>query len=273
MSCGHRLGWLDAQTLLGTTVNACLPSVQARHATDATSTETQLKLLEARSRNTPSTTPYRKTALVNIRIFDGWRIGDPTSVAIDGDSITFDLRNARNIIDGQGGVLLPGLIDSDIHLSQMASLETLISYGVTTAMNMGCDNYTLCAALREQLGLTSVFNVGQAAVKPKSTHATVFGAHGYVTSSSQAEGFVRSVFGNGSDYMKLISESNGFGQDINDALVNATYAQGGVSMTHAQDHQSYKVAVASRTDGLQHVPYNIPLTQEMAHRISLPLGA
>ncbi|KAK3616752.1 hypothetical protein LTR56_025744 [Elasticomyces elasticus] len=215
----------------------------------------------------PSSIPYRKTAVLNVRIFDGWRIGEPTNIAIDGDSITFDLRNARNIIDGQGGVLLPGLIDSHIHLSQMASLETLISYGVTTAMNMGCDNYTLCAALREQPGLTSVFNAGQAAVKPNSTHATVFGAHGYVTSPSQAEEFVAAVFGNGSDYMKLISESNGFGQDIHDALVNATHAQGGVSMTHAQDHAGYEVAVASRTDGLQHVPYDIPLTQEMAYRI------
>ncbi|KAK5745027.1 hypothetical protein LTR17_001778 [Elasticomyces elasticus] len=224
----------------------------------------------------PSTIPYRKTVLRNVRIFDGWRIGEPTNLAIDGDSITFDTRNARNTIDGQGGVLLPGLIDSHIHLSQMASLETLIGYGVTTAMNMGCDNYTLCAAFREQPGLTSVFSAGQAAVKPNSTHATVFGAHGYVTSPSQAGAFVDAVFGNGSDYvqafpndsqMKLISESNGFGQDIHDALVNATHAQGRVSMTHAQDHNSYLVAVASRTDGLQHVPYDIPLTQEMAHRI------
>ncbi|TKA79335.1 hypothetical protein B0A55_03451 [Friedmanniomyces simplex] len=252
--------------LLGASVNACLPSHRARHETDASHTETQLKLLEARSQSV-STQSTGKTALTNVRILDGWRIGEPTNVIIDGDSITFDASNVRSTIDGEGGVLLPGLIDSHIHVNRLASLETLTSYGVTTAMNMGCDNYTLCSALHDQPGLTTLFNAGQAAAAPNSTHATVFGAHGYVNSTSQAPEFVANVFRNGSDYMKLISEPNGFSQAIHDALVNATHALGRVAMTHAQDYGSYEVAIRSQTDGLQHVPFDIPLTQEMARRI------
>lgn len=213
------------------------------------------------------TPPTVKTALTNVRIFDGTRIRENSTVYIDGDIITFDPRNCHNTINGEGGVLLPGLIDSHAHVNSVASLETLSSYGVTSVMSMGCSNYTLCAALREQIGLTSFFTAGIGAVGPNSTHAKIFGATGFVTTPLQAPGFVSNVFGNGSNYMKLIAESNGFSQEIHNALVSATHAAGKVAMTHAQDYDSYEVAIKSKTDGIQHVPCDIPLTREMAHRI------
>ncbi|KAJ5117610.1 hypothetical protein N7448_011242 [Penicillium atrosanguineum] len=167
----------------------------------------------------------------------------------------------------RGGFLLPGLIDNHIHLSRLDSLETLTSYGVTTAMNMGCSNYTLCSAFREQVGLTSFFTAGESAVAPNSTHATVFGAKGLVYSPSEAPEFVANVFGNGSNYMKLIAEGNGFNQATHNALVSATHALGKVSMTHCEDFASYTVAICSRTNGLQHVPFDIPVSEEMVQRI------
>lgn len=243
--------------------DGCLPGHQARDISSA-HVETQLKLLQARSQSAP---PTSKTALINVRVFDGWSIGTPSTVVIDGDKITFDTRHVQKTIDGKGGVLLPGLIDSHIHLSSLASLETLSSYGVTTAMNMGCDNYTLCSAFREQVGLTSFFSAGESAVAPNSTHAIVFGVKSLVHSPSQAPEFVADVFKSGSDYMKLIAESNGFNQATHNALVSATHALGKVSMTHAQDYASYQVAIGSKTNGIQHVPFDVPLTEEMAQVI------
>jgi imidazolonepropionase-like amidohydrolase len=256
--------YLSLIALLHSSVDACLSGHQAQHGISSSHIETQLKLLGARSQ---SPLPTGKTALTNVRVFNGWSIGKPSTVVIDGDSITFDLRNVQNTIDGEGGVLLPGLIDSHIHVASLASLQNLSSYGVTTVMNMGCSNYTLCSALRNQVGLTSFFTAGEGAVAPNSTHATVFASRGFVYSPSQAQQFVANVFGNGSEYMKLISEPNGFDQAIHDALVNATHALGKVSMTHAQDYGSYEVAIRSRTNGLQHVPFDVPLTEEMAQRI------
>jgi imidazolonepropionase-like amidohydrolase len=255
--------YLFLTALLYPSVNGCLSRHQAQHELSASYIETQLKLLEARNQSPPT----GKTALTNVCVFDGWGIGEPTTVVIEGGSITFDPRDVQNTIDGEGGVLLPGLIDSHIHLSSVASLEILSSYGVTTAINMGCSNYTLCSALRDQIGLTSFFSAGEGAVAPNSTHATVFGSQGFVYSPSQAPEFVADVFGNGSDFMKIISEPNGFNQATHDALVSATHALGKVSMTHAQDYGSYEVAIRSRTNGLQHVPFDISLTEEMAQRI------
>jgi imidazolonepropionase-like amidohydrolase len=256
--------YLFLTALLSPTIDSCISNHQAEHKTDASYIEIQLKLLGARSQSKP---PTGKTALTNVRVFDGWGIGEPSTVVIDGDSITFDPRDVQNTINGEGGVLLPGLIDSHIHLSSLASLETLNSYGVTTAMNMGCFNYTLCLALRNQTGLTTVFSAGESAVAPNSTHAVVFGSQGLVYSPSQAPEFVANVFGNGSNYMKIVSEPNGFSQATHNALVSATHALGKVSMTHAQDFGSYEVAIRSKTDGIQHVPFDIPLTMEMAQNI------
>jgi hypothetical protein len=87
----------------------------------------------------------------------------------------------------------------------------------------------------------------------------MFGSRGFVYSPNQAPEYVANVFGNRSDYMKLISENNGFDQATHDALVNATHALGKVCMTHAQDYGSCEVAIRSRTDGLQHVPFDVPL--------------
>jgi imidazolonepropionase-like amidohydrolase len=250
--------------LLWPLVNGCLSGHQAPYEINTSHIEKQLKLLRTRSKSTP---PTGKTALKNVRIFDGWGIGEPGTVFIEGDSITFDPRHVQNTIDGEGGCLLPGFIDSHVHLSSLASLETLTSYGVTTVMNMGCSNYTLCLAMRDQVGLTSFFTAGEGAVAPNSTHSTVFGATGLVYSPFQASEFVANVFGNGSNYMKLIAEPDGFNQATHDALVSATHALGKAAMTHAQDYGSYEVAIRSKTDGIQHVPCDIPLTEEMAQRI------
>lgn len=259
--------YLFLSALLCSSAHGCLSGHHTRNEVDGSHIERQLKLLRARSRTTPSMPPINKTAITNVRVFDGWGFGEPSTVVIHGDSITFDTRHVQHTIDGEGGFLLPGLIDSHIHLGRLDSLETLTSYGVTSVMNMGCSNYTLCAAFREQVGLTSFFTAGEGAVAPNSTHAKVFGATGFVYSPSQAPGFVANVFGNGSDYMKLIAEGDGFKQATHDALVRATHALGKVSMTHCQDFASYEVAIRSKTNGLQHVPFDIPISDDMVQRI------
>jgi imidazolonepropionase-like amidohydrolase len=68
-----------------------------------------------------------KTALINVRIFNGHLVQEPRSVFIDGDTISFDADDFKSasVVDGQGGILLPGLIDSHCHVSSLADLENL----------------------------------------------------------------------------------------------------------------------------------------------------
>ena len=83
-----------------------------------------------------------KIALTNVRVFDGERLLEPATVVIDGDRIGGDQAGARTW-DGGGGVLLPGLIDCHIHLTDDATLAALARHGVTTALDMGTDHRSL----------------------------------------------------------------------------------------------------------------------------------
>ena len=82
--------------------------------------------------------PSQKTVIVNVRVFDGYKVGDATTVAIEGDKIiaSSDVVGAQRV-DGEGGVLIPGLINSHCHIEYEAKLKTLPTYGVTTALDMG----------------------------------------------------------------------------------------------------------------------------------------
>ena len=79
-------------------------------------------------------------------VIEGALIGSGPGVAqvIDGDLV----------IDGEGGVLLPGLIDAHVHLHGRHSLEQLAGFGVTTALDMACAPPELVDALRGTPGLT-----------------------------------------------------------------------------------------------------------------------
>jgi imidazolonepropionase-like amidohydrolase len=208
-------------------------------------------------------------ALVNVRVFDGYLIQKPSTVIMDGDVICTDAENIDSVVDGQGGILIPGLIDSHCHPASIAELEALSSFGVTTAMSMSCPSYPLCESLRNQVGLTSFFTGGRAATAPNSSHAILFNVpkNELVSSPSQAPQFVANVFNNGSDFMKLVAESNGLDQNTQNALVAETHKLGKKAMTHAADFHSYNQAIISKTNGIQHIPLDKTVTHDMIKQI------
>ena len=86
-----------------------------------------------------ATAPNQKTAIINVRVFDGHEVGrDSTTVVIDGDRIVSasNAEGAGTIVDAEGGVLIPGLIDSHCHVDTEAKLKALPTYGITTALDM-----------------------------------------------------------------------------------------------------------------------------------------
>lgn len=103
---------------------------------------------------------------------------------------------------------------------------------------------------------TSFFTAGYPAVAPNSTHALFLPLkpESQISSTSQAS-FVSGVFNNTSSWVKLLAESNGLSQEIQNALVSSTHALGKQSMTHAVDIHSYNQAILSKIDGIQHMVF------------------
>jgi len=103
------------------------------------------------------------------------------------------------------------------------------------------------------------------ATSPGSTHAIIlqYPLNVLISSPDQAEGFVANRVGNGSNYIKLVAESNGMTQAEHNAIVYQAHQFGQRSTTHAADYNSYAQAIASGTDSIQHSPKDKVITQDM----------
>ena len=267
-----KYGILAGILALPAIVNACVAHGGAslrRRAEDH-------ELAHIRKRRIPAA-PEETVAVTNVQVFDGTQISGPSTVIINGEYIAAVVPFAfgqtpvpgAQIIDGQGGVLLPGLIDNHCHPGSLDDLTNLISYGVTTAIGMACLSYDICNALKNQTGLTSFITTGLAAIAPGSPHAILFGTpiEDTISSPAQAPQFVANVFGNHSAFLKMVAEQGGPSQDTLNALVQYTHQAGHVSTTHATTIATYNQAITSLTDSIQHVPDDSVLTTAMVQKI------
>ena len=208
-----------------------------------------------------------KIALTNVRVFDGERLLEPTTVVIDGDRIGGDQAGARTW-DGGGGVLLPGLIDCHIHLTDDATLSALARYGVTTGLDMGTWPPELVASLRERPGVTDVRSSGASATSPASAHAKRMGrAQGLVADPGEARAYVARRVAEGVDYIKIIIDLPGFDEPTVRALVEAAHAHGLRTIAHAATRDAVLLAQAGGVDVLTHAPIDRPLEDSAVQRV------
>lgn len=221
--------------------------------------------IEAYSRRSVASIPA-KTAIHNVRVFTGSCMSAPRTITFDeqgyfidaDDTVPGSTPAARNI-DGAGQFLIPGLMDAHAHVQSMEGLANMTAYGVTTVFNMNCANYTSCAALQAHGGtggLARFQTAGQAAVSAGGRLARVLGLPpsaqlGPGANLSQA---VATALDAGADFYKITVEVGGLDLATQQQLVAETHRRGGKTMTHAADPASYALAVASGSDGLQHVP-------------------
>ncbi|RFU25642.1 hypothetical protein B7463_g10691, partial [Scytalidium lignicola] len=253
-------------------VLAALRSIYAcPHNTHASDIDVRALEQEAIARRHSISPPRNKTAIINVRIFDGYKLLDPGTVIIDGDMIGHpdDEYDIDIIVDAQGRVLIPGLMDSHLHVMNLTSLKQLSSYGITTAFNMACFSYPQCDAVRDQTGLTSIYTAGLPAIGPGSDHARQhnLSSSQTINNVSQAQEWVSWAFNNGSDYMKITAEGNGPNQETQNAIVQDVHSAGKKSMTHASFLQYYSQAITSKTDGIQHTVSDAPMTHSMIQQL------
>ena len=195
-----------------------------------------------------------KIALTNVRVFDGERLGEPATVVIDGRRIGGDPAGARTQ-DGGGRVLLPGLIDSHVHLTDEATLTALARNGVTTALDMGTEPPELVASLRHRDGVTDVRSSGASATHPASRHAQRMGrSAGLVADPDEAKAYVARRVAEGVDYIKIIVDPPGFDEPTVRALVEAAHAHSLLTIGHAATRDAVLLAQAAGIDVLTHAP-------------------
>ena len=164
-----------------------------------------------------------KTAITNVRVFDGHKIGQLRTVVIDGGLIGDDATGAE-VINGNGGVLLPGLIDAHVHLHGEGSLKELAKWGVTTGLDMACWPATMIKSLRaksEDGGVADFRSPGLLATAPGSRHSHMsqFPQDELVASEEDAKKFVEKRVAEMVDYLKIVADLPGFQQKTINTLV------------------------------------------------------
>lgn len=213
-----------------------------------------------------------RTIITNVRVFDGRGLTGPRTVVVDGATIGTGDTGAR-IVDGAGGTLLPGLIDTHVHLDSAGSLALLRDHGVTTALDMGLLPAARLAAMRDRPGLPDVRRAGMMAIGPGGGHARMPGLPpgSIPRDPDQARAFVADRVADGAHHIKIVAEPPGAGgpdQATMNALVAAAHGHGLRTVTHAARAGAYLMALESGSDVITHVPLDRPLSDAEAARMA-----
>ena len=207
-----------------------------------------------------------KTVIRNVRVFDGTGLSAPADVVIEGDRIGTDAGGAH-VVDGDGGILLPGLIDAHIHVNGRDSLDELARWGVTTGLDMASWPPAELAALRNLPGLTDLRSAGTPAIGPGGRLARIPGmaADAVLT---DPEAFVATRLAEGSDYLKLVLEEGGPAPAQARALVEAAHRHGKLVVAHAVQPDTFELALDIGADVITHVPLGAALPDGIIARMA-----
>ncbi|GAA1290338.1 amidohydrolase family protein [Pseudonocardia aurantiaca] len=243
------------------------------------------------------------TAISNVRVFDGERVRDATTVVIDGPEITSvggEVPKGADVIDGSGGTLLPGLIDAHVHTSEQG-LALALRFGVTTELEMqGTWTKPRRARLATDDSRADVRSAGFGLTPPGGHPSELFPADArpgddgepvddadnpeaagivmpFVTTPHEAVAAVARLVESGSDYIKfMIDDGTVEGHPGLPVLDQATVAagvaeahrHGMLTVAHALTLDATRMAVEAGIDGLAHLFMDVPHTDEIIELIA-----
>ncbi|KAJ3119216.1 hypothetical protein HK100_000419 [Physocladia obscura] len=219
------------------------------------------------------------TVIKNVTVFDGTELLEETwdvelnegkiqrvTVSKSGEHID----GAVEIVDGTGRYLIPGLIDSHIHITDIEkTLSGLGMFGVTTGLDMGCFNEATLRDARGINGRADTRSAGYSATVAQSTHHKLLRMpDASLVNNVDEDDWVAQRVQGGSDYIKLIADMPiGPSQDKLNKLVDAANRVNKLSVVHAVNAQSYHMAVASKCSVLTHAPLDTTIPQSLVTTI------
>ena len=214
-------------------------------------------------------------AITNVRVFDGNALTEERTVVID-QGVISNATTAERTFDGQHGTLLPGFIDSHVHLASLDQLEQGTQWGCTTMLDMGSQSMEVTDSLRHRPGLADIRGAGNVASALGGTQITRMGypASSAVADPTDASRFVAERIAEGADYIKVIVEDpQRMGTAALDsatigALVEAAHRAGLKAIAHVTTITALKLATDAGVDILTHAPFDADVDENLAIAIA-----
>jgi imidazolonepropionase-like amidohydrolase len=217
------------------------------------------------------------TAITNVRVFDGRQLGEPTTVVFEENLISGRAApDGADIIDGAGGTLLPGLIDTHAHVSEQSQLEALAWWGVTTVLDMGAPKFDATMALKGRPGLPMLKTAGRPASGPDSMFIKKMGfpPSTAVSGPDDAARFIADRIADQSEYIKIMVEVPKFpgakplSAATIAAVVAAAHEAGLTTVAHVVSADTLRTAIVSGVDIVTHTPLTSDLGSEIGELLS-----
>lgn len=222
------------------------------------------------------------TTLTNVRLLTGEGLSERSTLVIEDGLISAtrpgDAAGTRTddgpetvVVDGNGGTLLPGLVDAHVHLTGEHDLRESARWGVTTMLDMGSHPVALVDSLRHRTGLPDIRSAGSPASAPGGMQTTFMGfpADSVVDGPDDAERFVSLREAEGSDHIKIIVEDPAvmgqaaLGAETVAALVVVARAHGLRTFSHVTTVAAFQIAVDAGVDVLTHLPLDRPVGDDL----------
>ena len=214
-------------------------------------------------------------AITDVRLFDGAAVHERATVVVTGEIITAvytgavpDLADDITLIDGIGYTLLPGLIDSHVHVWEEKYLSEPPRFGVTTVLDMAFPDPKPANALQATRGKPEYAHYADyysAVISP-----TTPGGHGtepevgmeypLIRYPYEADEFIAARVAEGSDYIKITLETGLPFRPLTwvppstlKAMIEATHRNDMLVVAHITDPDIALFAIESGIDGLVHI--------------------
>jgi imidazolonepropionase-like amidohydrolase len=209
----------------------------------------------------------------NVRIFDGVRVLPERTVLIrDGRIAEIGTSTASSsgvvAIDGTGQTLLPGLIDSHVHVHRPIALMRALVFGVTTVFEMFGAELELVRQLKKEQadGTPNRAELLSAAicVTAPGGHGTQYGIKiPTIAAPEEAQAFVDARIAEGSDYIKIIYGPSRVAPEVITretlaAVIRAAHARDKLTVVHVSEQERAREAVELGADGLAHIFNDAP---------------
>lgn len=212
----------------------------------------------------------RGFAIRDVRLFDGVQTSEHRTVFVENGKIvrvgsnSMKLEAATATINGTGMTLLPGLIDSHVHVGTPVrdALREALTFGVTTELDM----FNHADRLQQMKTIAAEDPPDVADIRSAGVGATVPGGHPTemggppiptISEPGDAQAFVDARIAEGSDYIKIIHDGVGALPDTSvelmKALIDAAHKRNKLALVHVRGEKAAREAVAAGADGLMHV--------------------